>query len=237
MAGRSYVETFDNGAGGWIEWLGQNRPTVAEIVDHALISRSPWGIDSNHAEPGGGYLNLLFILFTRPQPNPGPLYGPLMRDNRFIDDNFPTDFRNAKLTARLKGEVNLKGAQLLLHCQATIGTIAVNYVLTGQPFTVTPDWTEQTVHLTTDPAQWLCLGARHDMHDVYGCDSIEKVLADVNLDIILLLHPIHVVPATPEPNGPHFRRPEVDYAVDTSYLPEGYVMLDEIRIEFAEGAR
>ncbi len=233
MTNKIYRETFDKGAGGWIAWLGQNRPSAAEIVEGALISRSPWGIDSNHAAPGGGYLNLLFILFTRPQPNPGPLYGPLMANNRFIDGGYPTDFRNAKITARLKGEVNLKGAQLLLHCQATVGTIAINFVLTGQPFVITPDWSEQTVHLTTDPDQWLCLGARHDMHDVYGCGEIEDVLRDINLDIIFLLHPINVVPVTPEPHGPHHRRPEVDYAVDTSFLPEGYVMMDEIQIEFA----
>jgi hypothetical protein len=237
MGGRTYIETFDDGSGGWIAWLGQHRPAPAEIVDGAFISRSPWGIDSNHAEPGGGYLNLLFILFTAPQPNPGPLYGPLMVNNRFIEGGFPTDFRNAKITARLKGEVNLKGAQLRLHCQSTIGTKALNYVLVGQPFIVTPEWTEQTITMTTDPSQWLCLGARHDMHDVYGCGDIEEVLRDINLDIILLLHPINVVPATPEPHGPHYRRPELDYAVDTSYLPEGYIMMDEIRIEFAEGTK
>jgi hypothetical protein len=233
MTNKIYVETFDNGAGGWIAWLGQNKPSAAETVGGALISRSPWGIDSNHAFPGAGYLNLLFILFTAPQPDPGPAYAPLLANNRFIDGGYPTDFRNAKITARLKGEVNLKGAQLLLHCQSTVGDKAINFVLTGQPFVVTPDWTEQTVHLTTEPAQWLCLGARHDMNDVYGCGEIEDVLHDVNIDIIFLLYPVNVVPTTPEENGPHYRRPEVDYAVDTSVLPEGYVMLDEVRIEFA----
>jgi hypothetical protein len=74
------------------------------------------------------------------------------------------------------------------------------------------------------------------MHDVYGCGEIEDVLRDINIDIIFLLYPINVVPASPESKGPHFRRPEVDYAVDTSYLPEGYVMMDEIRIEFAESS-
>jgi hypothetical protein len=72
------------------------------------------------------------------------------------------------------------------------------------------------------------------MHDVYGCGEIEDVLRDINLDIIFLLHPINVVPVTPEPHGPHHCRPEVDYAVDSSFLPEGYVMMDEIRIEFAD---
>jgi hypothetical protein len=135
--------------------------------------------------------------------------------------------------------MELRGARFVLHCQATVknkegGDKAINYVLTGQPFTVTPDWSEQTVTLTTNPADWLCIGARHDLNDVYGCADIEEVLADVNIDIILLLHPLTIVPLTPEKEGPHLRRAEVDYPVDTSYLPSGYIMLDEVRIEYPE---
>src|SRR3712207_9302162 len=70
--------------------------TLFRSVDGALISRSPWGIDANHAPPGGGYLHLLFILFTAPQPNPGPAYGPLMGGNRFIEGGYSTDLRNAR---------------------------------------------------------------------------------------------------------------------------------------------
>jgi hypothetical protein len=105
-------------------------------------------------------------------------------------------------------------------------------VLTGQPFEVTPDWSEQTITLTTDPNQWLCIGARHDLNHVYGWGDIGDVLADVNIDIILLLHPLEIVPLTPEPQGIHHRRPEVDYPVDRSYLPEGFVLLDEVRLEY-----
>jgi hypothetical protein len=68
--------------------------------------------------------------------------------------------------------------------------------------------------------------------DVYGWGDIDDVLRDVNIDIILLLHPLNIVPLTPEPHGPHHRRPEIDYPVDREYLPEGYVMLDEVRIEY-----
>ena len=66
-----YQETFSSGPGGWMAWLSHNQPAAPEMVDNALISRSPWGIEANHAHPGGGYLHLLFILFTAPQPNPG----------------------------------------------------------------------------------------------------------------------------------------------------------------------
>jgi hypothetical protein len=235
MTNSVYKETFDNGPGGWMTWLGHNRPAAPEIVESALVSRGPWGIDSNHAPPGGGYLHLLFILFTAPQPNPGPRYGPLMAGNRFIAGGYSTDLRNARLTARLKGEVNLKGARLVLHCQSRIGDKAINFVLAGQPFNITPDWSEQSVFLTPEPEQWLCLGARHDLMNVYGWGAIEDVLRDVNIDIILLLHPLNIVPLTPENHGVHHRRPEIDYPVDRAYLPEGYVMLDEVRLDYPAG--
>ncbi|MEM7131041.1 MAG: hypothetical protein AAF702_32265 [Chloroflexota bacterium] len=228
-----YQETFNAGPGGWMAWLGHSKPAKAEVVDNALISRSPWGIDSNHAPPGGGYLHLLFILFTAPQPNADPAYLPLMGGNRFIDGGYSTDLRNARLTVKLKGEVNLRGAKLVLHCQSRIGDKAVNFVLHGQPFDVTPDWSVQTITLTTDSVQWTCLGARHDNTDVYAWGEIEDVLQDVNIDIILLLHPLNIVPLTPEEDGIHHRRPEVDYPVDHAALPEGYVMVDEVRIEYS----
>ena len=232
LSSLTYRETFDEGAGGWIAWLGPNRPAPAVIEDGALVSRSPWGIDANHAPPGGGYLHLLFILHTASQDNPGDSYAPLLGGNRFIIGGYPRDFRNARLTLRLKGEVDLQGAELRLHCQSRVGEKAINFVMTSQSFAVTPEWSEQTITLAPDPAQWLCLGARHDLNDVYGWGGIESVLRDVNIDIILLLHPLHIVPLTPEPHGPHFRRAEVDYAVDRTYLPSGHIMLDEVRIGF-----
>ncbi len=234
MAHKVYRETFDAGPGGWMTWLGPGRPAAPEIVDDALISRSPWGIDANHAPPGGGYLHLLFILFTASQPNPSPAYAPLMAGNRFIDGGYSTDLRNARLTVRLKGEVDLKGAKFMLHCQSHVGDKAINFVLTGQPFEITPDWSEQTIVLTTDPSQWLCIGARHDLTNIYGWGEIEEVLRDVNIDIIFLLHPLNIVPLISEVNGPHHCRPELDYPVDRAYLPEGYIMLDEVRLEYPE---
>jgi hypothetical protein len=113
-----------------------------------------------------------------------------------------------------------------------VGKLASNYVLVGQPFAITPDWSEQTVMLVPDPEQWLCLGARHDLLNVYGCDEIEAVLRDVNIDIIFVLHPLNILPMEAEEHGAHYRRPEVHYAVDRTLLPTGYVMLDEVRIEY-----
>lgn len=232
MSAATYTESFEDGAGGWIAWLGPNRPVPATIEDGALDSRSPWGIDTNHAPPGGGYLHLLFILHTASQPDPSPTYGPLLHGNRFIDGGYPRDFRNARVTLRLKGAVDLQGAELRLHCQSRVGDRAINFVLTSQSFVVTPDWTEQTITLAPDPAQWLCLGARRDLTDVYGWGGIEDVLRDVNIDIILLLHPLRIVPLNPQQGGPHQRRAGSDYEVDSSYLPSGEISLGNVQIEF-----
>jgi hypothetical protein len=67
---------------------------------------------------------------------------------------------------------------------------------------------------------------------VYGWGGIESVLRDVNIDIILLLHPLQIVPLQPQPDGPHFRRAELDYEVDRSYLPSGEIRLGEVQIDF-----
>ena len=234
MSAVTYTESFEDGAGGWIAWLGPGQPVPATIEDGALVSRSPWGIDSNHAPPGGGYLHLLFILHTAHQPDPGPNYGPLLAGNRFIEGGYPRDFRNARVTLRLKGEVDLQGAELRLHCQSRMGDKAINFVLTSQSFEVTPEWTEQTVTLAPDPAQWLCLGARRDLTEVYGWSGIEEVLRDVDIDIILLLHPLKIVSLAPQQGGPHQRRAGVEYEVDTSYLPSGEIRMGNVQIEFAD---
>ena len=88
--------------------------------------------------------------------------------------------------------------------------------------------------MAPDPEQWLCLGARHDLMDVYGWGDIDSVLQDVNIDIILLLHPLKIVPLSPQQGGPHARRAEVDYEVDRSYLPSGEISLGEVQIEFSD---
>ena len=58
------------------------------------------------------------------------------------------------------------------------------------------------------------------------------MLGDVNADILLVLFPLDVAPMGPLNGDPHLLRPEKDYPVWRSRLPEGYVMLDEVRIEF-----
>ena len=77
--------------------------------------------------------------------------------------------------------MGLQGSQLVLLVQAETARTTANMVLTGQPFKITRDWSEQSVRLVPDPAQWTCLGGRRG-HTTYGCDEIAEVLQDVNLD-------------------------------------------------------
>jgi hypothetical protein len=122
---------------------------------------------------------------------------------------------------------------LHLLVQSRVDGTAVNYVLTGQGLDVTEDWTEQTLVLTPDERQWTFLGSRHDRTSTYGLADIDRVLRDVNLDIILVLFPLEIVPADHQITDPHALRAGEDYALDTSRLPEGVVMLDTVRIDFA----
>lgn len=229
----TYRETFNDGPGGWLQVLGNGNESVrgVAIEDGAAVSRGPWWVDYNHAPPGGGYLQLLFCLHTRHDPAvPASYYAPGGR-NRFVADNYPTDFTNARITVRLRGEIELRGAQLLLLAQARVGDRWVNHVLTGQPLQITPQWSEQVITLTPDAAQWKCLGSRHDRLQTYGWGDIADVLRDLNADIIFVLHPIPIVPATPVAE-PHLQRAGEDYPLDPESLPTGYLMLHEISIAF-----
>jgi hypothetical protein len=229
-----YVETFDTGPGGWFAWRpARHMPSPLEecsippeIESGALISRSPWWVDSNHAPPGAGYLHLLAFLLT--SPHDVPAHG---RPNHFTDGGYSRDLRNARLTVRIRGEVDWRGAELVLLVQSRLPTTTANYVLTGQPFSVTPEWSEQTVTLSTDADQWTCLGARWDLLDYYGCADIDDVLADVNVDLILVLFPVEVVAAGPVADL-HATRPHLDYELRWDRLASGRIELDTIRIDY-----
>jgi hypothetical protein len=135
--------------------------------------------------------------------------------------------------------MDMQGSQMLLLIQgATQGTTA-NFVLTGQPFRITRDWSIQTVTLTPDPAQWTCLGARESMKHVYGCAPVEAVLRDVNVDLMFVLFPLQVVPLY-EVKEPHKLRAGQDYPNEPSYpvvekhLPKGIIMFDWVKIEYPD---
>ena len=152
-SGRQYLETFDSGAGGWVS----NRYEPLPLWDGVAHCYGPWYLDSDHPPPGAGYLHLLMYLYTGRELQKDHL-GRI--DNRFIEQNQSTDFTNAKLTVRLRGEIDLQGSQLLLLAQARVG---------GNHSELCSQWSaasnhkrvsEQTFRLVPDPAQWTCLGAR-----------------------------------------------------------------------------
>jgi hypothetical protein len=231
-AASSYIETFDNGPGGWFAWHDNARgPRPLEVSQSCATSRSPWWIDYNHAPPGAGYLHLLFMLLTR--GSPGEHQREVAGENRFVRGGFGTDFRDARLSVRIRGELLDRGANLCLLCQAVQGGICSGWLLTGQPLRVTPEWTTQSIQCICDERQWTCLGSRHDRADYYGHIELARVLGDVNADILFVLYPLEISPMGLIAGDPHRLRPEKDYPVWRSRLPEGYVMLDEVRIDFA----
>ncbi len=232
MSSRTYVETFDEGPGGWYGYFDNARgPRPLERRPGRVIARSPWWVDYNHAPPGAGYLHMLFCLATL-----GPIpehYAEVGGPNRLVAEGFPTDFRNARMTLRLKGELEARGAEIVLLVQATADRLTSGWALTGQPFRVTEDWSEQTATAALDPGRWTCLGGRHGRQDYYGRLDLEQVLGNVNLNLMLILFPLTIEPMGPIDGDPHHLRAGKDYPVWRSRLPEGYVMLDTIRIEFA----
>ncbi len=225
----AYTETFDQGPGGWIA----NRYHPLPIFDGVAHLFGPWYLDSHHAPPGAGYLNMLMYLYTKSDNESRG------GSNAFIRGQYSRDFRHAKLTLRLRGDMDLQGARMVVLVQSKTPKTTANFVLTGQPFRIEKNWTEQTVTLTPDPAQWTCLGARESKKTQYGCDDIATVLADVNVDLMLVLFPLNVVPVKPV-SQPHQLRAGQDYPEEPSYevwqkyLPKGIIMVDRLRLEYPQ---
>jgi hypothetical protein len=232
MSGQVYVETFDDGPGGWFGFIDNFQGIKPlPIRDGAAWSYCPWWVDYNHAPPGGaGYLQLVMGIMT--QGPFGERFKEVAGPNRFVQGGYPRDFTNARLTLRIKGELELRGAALVLLVQGTGGGMCSGWVLTGQPIQVSPDWSEQRITAVPDPAQWRCLGARFDRTDMYGTIDLQTILADVNTNIYLVLFPVNAVPMGPLAGDPHVLRAGRDYPLWQSRLPEGYVVLDTVRIEF-----
>jgi hypothetical protein len=225
-----YIETFDNGSGGWCAWgTGSHLP---EVQDGALITRGPWRVDPNHSAPGAGYLHLLTYLYTHPNYYTEP-FAAQVGVNRFLAEHKDRNLTNARMTVRLRGEVDLKGAQLTLWVQADIGNSRPNFVLTGQSLVVTPDWSEQTLLLTDDPAQWTCAGGRHDRMELYTLGDIRDALRDVNCDLIIVLFPLNVVPLDAPLEERDRLRTHSEYEPDYAYLPSGVIEFDTIKIEYS----
>jgi len=234
----AYGENFENGPGGWLA----NRYEPLPIIDGVAYCYSPWYLDSHHAPPGAGYIHMLMYLYMADK-YVGADRKPHLQGNRFIEQNKSTALTNARLSVRLRGDVDLQGAKLVLLVQGKTPKTMANFVLSGQPLRVEHEWTEQSIVLSPDPGQWTCLGARWDKVDQYGCDDIAVLLKDVNFDIMFVLFPLKVVPTHPElVKDMHRMRPGQDYPgypsyeVEQKYLPRGVIMFDSVRIDYPAAA-
>src|SRR5688500_7937902 len=118
---RTYLETFDNGPGGWMGWASNAEGAQAlEITDGIAVSRGPWWVDYNHAPPGGGYLHLLFALHTRHYAETPAQYLRVGGQNQFVAGDYPTDFTDARFTVRLRGSLAARGAAVHLLIQSRV---------------------------------------------------------------------------------------------------------------------
>jgi hypothetical protein len=228
---KSYVEEFDNGPGGWLKVVDNwSVPASLPVHDSAIWSYGPWWVDYNHAPPGGGYLQLLMCLNTR-----GPI-GEVAREvggtNRFVAGNFPIDFTNARFSVRIRGELETAGAGVCLLIQGVQDGICSGWVLTGQPIAVKKEYTETTLNLVPEERQWTSLGSRHDRRESYGTKPLEKILANVNVNMYLIMFPVNPRPMGPIKGDPHILRAGRDYPIWPSSIAQGYVAVDRVAIEF-----
>ena len=167
-----------------------------------------------------------------------------------------------------------RGAALKLLVQGAVGGMeagqTLNFVYEKEVFDVPagPDWEERTVTVDPDPAGWTYLSSRPDLAERYiggeRLQDITELLADVNLDIIFVLHNLDVAPrpgsdaasATdihalwprngdlPEdaPGGGPSMAYEgeavpFDYEADPARLPSGAIEIAQVAIAYAAPAR
>ena len=225
--------------------------------------RAGW-IDANHAPH---YMHLPFILWTTPMDHPS---GAPQPTNRFVSGGHSRDFRGARITLSLRGPgFDGRGARLKLLVQGAVSGMAegqtLNFVYEAETFNPTEEWTEQTITVHPNPAGWTYLSSRDDLADKYiGGDrlnDITELLADVNLDILFVLHDVEVVPAPGEDvdktqlhslwprngdlaedapgGGPSMAYEGVvpfDFAADPARLPTGAIEIERVAIDFAAAA-
>lgn len=222
------------------------------------VARTGW-IDANHAPH---YMHLPFILWTTANDT-----GLGIDVNRFVTGGHSRDFRGARVTLRVRGpDFDGRGATLKLLVQGTVSGMApgqtLNFVYDLETFDVTEDWSEQTITVNPDPAGWTYLSSRGDLADRYvggdRLDDITELLADVDLDILLVLHNVAVVPAPGETvdstrlhslwprnadlpknapgGGPSTAYNGVvpfDFAADPAWLPTGAIEIELVEVHYA----
>jgi len=231
----SYVEDFDHGPGGWVRVVDNFAPPAAlPIKDGVVRCQGPWWVDYNHAPPGGGYLQLLMCLVTCGASTEA--VREVAGLNRFTSGKYSTDFTQAKITLRVRGELETAGTKLSLLIQGSQGGLCSGWVLTGQTFPVESRWTETTVTAVPDPEQWTSLGSRHDRTGTYGERPLLDILAQVDVNIHIVMFPVKPRPMGPLSGDPHHLRAGRDYPLWPSSIAQGYVEIDRVQIDFVPQA-
>lgn len=227
----TYVEDFDHGPAGWMRVIDNYSPIAGlPVKDGVVRCQGPWWVDYNHAPPGGGYLQLLMCLVTKGAA--GEATRDVAGENRFVEGSYSTDFTNARINVRLRGELEAAGTEFSVLLQGSVDGICSGWVLTGHTFKVTPDWSEQTVTCLPDAAQWTSIGSRHDRTGTYGEKPLLEVLRDMNVNMHLIMFPVKPRPMGAIVGDPHLLRAGRDYPIWPSSIAQGYVEIDRIAIEF-----
>jgi hypothetical protein len=227
----SYVEDFDDGPGGWMRVIDNHSPIGAlPVRDGVVRCQGPWWVDYNHAPPGGGYLQLLMCLITKGAA--GESTREAAGENRFVKGGYPTDFTNARILLKLRGEMEAAGTRLSVLLQGSVDGLCSGWVLTGQSFEITEDWSEQVVTCAPLASQWTSIGSRHDRTDTYGEKPLAAVLANVNVNMHLIMFPVQPRPMGRIDGDPHLLRAGRDYPIWPSSVAQGYVEIDRVAIAF-----
>jgi len=98
----SYVETFDDGPGRLVRLVRQRPRAAAARTEgrrrHPRVA--PGGSTTTTHRRGRAILHLLYMLLTRGAQ--GEHLNEVAGPNRFVRAGYPTDFRNARLSAKVR---------------------------------------------------------------------------------------------------------------------------------------
>ncbi len=163
--------------GCWKSWQSKFACTsFITISNGEAILQSPWWLDSNHAQPGAGYLNLLFYNYV---------------DTIFSGRRKSINLDNRTLHIELRSKkLNLKNSKLLFWFQtkASDGKY-INFVFTKEQISLDENMKIIELKFTSKPSDWTCLGSNANNSGIYSCIPLKDAISDVNIDFGLIIFP------------------------------------------------
>jgi hypothetical protein len=161
----------------WKSW--QNKFACTSFVPNhngEAILQSPWWLDSNHAPPGEGFLNLIMYNYI---------------DSIFSGKRKTLNLVNRTLYLELRAKnLNLKQSKLYFWFQtkAPNGKY-INYAFIKSPIILEEGGKILKIKFTSNPIDWICLGSNNDRKDTYDCIPLKDAIYDVNIDFGLIIFP------------------------------------------------